>query len=509
MVYRACFLAIGAVACAILFGHLGLLPLWGSEGRWGLVSRSMFQSGDLLRPLMGNAPYWDKPLFSYWQILPPAYIVGEVNELAIRLPSAIWALGLLILAHDLARLWLGTPAALISSAVLATSCGFVFWGRNAQVEMTNAAVILLILWFFFTRRSKPALVYAMAVLMGIGANMKGLPAVGVPAFCILACSLVDRDWGWLPGPGTLVTAALLFSVVFLAVPLAGCLHSSSWDPLALMWKENVVRFFAPFDHRGPFYLYFYRIFDLGAPWTLFLPPALAHIHRAGLWRDKGIRNALTVFGAIFLFFTLSGSRRSYYLLPILPFASMISGDFLFRYISRGLPGAMDILTKGTGLLMALLFTLPPAILLLKPRILPFGASDILPWVLILPVFGVLMAWGFLHRSIAGMTLPAAAVWVLYVFVFLPWQAALPDGIRAETARINAVNRPVAFLFSSETRVIFYLDRPYTVLPNLTLARLWAQETDGILIAERDIRDPSWVSFIDDRDLKAYILKKPP
>jgi hypothetical protein len=47
----------------ILFAHLGLPPLWGSEGRWAVIARSMLRSGDLLLPALGIHYYWDKPLF--------------------------------------------------------------------------------------------------------------------------------------------------------------------------------------------------------------------------------------------------------------------------------------------------------------------------------------------------------------------------------------------------------------------------------------------------------------
>ena len=40
--------------------------------------------------------------------------------------------------------------------------------------------------------------------------------------------------------------------------------------LDMVYRENVVRFFEPFDHRGPIYLYVYVIFGLMAPWSMLL-----------------------------------------------------------------------------------------------------------------------------------------------------------------------------------------------------------------------------------------------
>ena len=89
----------------------------------------------------------------------------------------------------------------------------------------------------------------------------------------------------------------------------------------MVLRENVLRFVEPFDHKGPIYLYAYTIFVLMAPWCLFLPAALvqAHSKLAG----KSDRFVLAYFWATFIFFTLSGSRRDYYLLPILPAAAIV------------------------------------------------------------------------------------------------------------------------------------------------------------------------------------------
>jgi hypothetical protein len=87
-----------------------------------------------------------------------------------------------------------------------------------------------------------------------------------------------------------------------------------------------VRFFPPFEHRGPIYLYVYVIFGLMAPWSALLPAALVETHslrRVDAGPARADRFALVYFWATFIFFTLSGSRRSYYLLPILPAAAIL------------------------------------------------------------------------------------------------------------------------------------------------------------------------------------------
>lgn len=251
---------------------------------------------------------------------------------------------------------------------------------------------MLIIWYFLTHKSSngSGWIYVPAILMGLGANMKGLTAVGVPVFCILIMSFANWDWEWMPGMRTILTAALLSGTVFLVFPAAGCLLSSSWDPLHLAWNENVVRFFVPFDHKGPIYLYFYRIFDLGAPWSLLLPPALIYYFTSGRYREPEVRDTLLIFTAIFLFFTLSGSRRPYYLLPILPFASILIGELISGYIQHRLPYGIGIAIMIVGILVSLIFSVPFIIFLIEPHGLPEGIHAFFPWSIVLVIAAVSM-----------------------------------------------------------------------------------------------------------------------
>lgn len=92
--------------------------------------------------------------------------------------------------------------------------------------------------------------------------------------------------------------------------------------------ENVVRYFAPFDHKGPVYTYIKAIPLYLLPWSFVFLAALWRSRRADFRSDPGTRRVLWAITLIFVFFTLSGSRRDYYILPILPFCALLSAYFL-------------------------------------------------------------------------------------------------------------------------------------------------------------------------------------
>ncbi len=493
-------------AALVLLANLGLPPLWGSEGRWAVIARTMLQSGDLLSPSLGVHYYWDKPLLSYWQILPFAYIHGDVSEFTARLPSVVWAMIMLLLTYDLAKRWFGERTALVSVGILATSYAFVFWGRNAQVEMTNAAMILLCLWYFLKHKSdhKYTWVYVLGIMMALGANMKGLVLYAVPVFCIVLLSVIKREWSWRPPLRVLITAGLLSMTVFLAVPAIASIHAATWQPLQWFWYENVLRFLGGYDHRNPFYKYFIEIFYFAAPWSFVLPVAIIHC-----WLGAQRRlSLLIVFGAIFLFFTLSRSRRAYYLLPILPFVAILVANVLEEYgagsLGRGMQGTLRVF----GVLLGIGLITLSGVSLVLPQIFHVRTNMLWPLSVLLALPGVTMIASTLKKYIWGMIGSVAVVWLIYVVGAIPLIAEGPN-LRTEVAEVKALGRPCGFLNMEDAKVIYYLDKPYQIFYDKPHALDWATEVGGVLITSRHISDPSWECIVKSDHWQAVIPRKVP
>jgi 4-amino-4-deoxy-L-arabinose transferase-like glycosyltransferase len=494
----------------ILSANLGLQTLWGSEGRWAVVARSMLRSGDPFRPTMGIHDYWDKPLLSYWQILPFAYINGDVSEFAARVPSVFWAMVMLLLTYSLAKRWVGEKTALLSVGTLATSFSFVFWGRNAQVEMTNAAMILLCLWYFIKHKSdnRRTWVYRLGVLMALGANMKGLPLYAVPIFSILLLSVIKWDWSWIPPLKILASAGLLSIAVFFTVPVIASIHSATWEPLQWIWYENVMRFFGQYDHKSPFYTYFVKIFYLAAPWSFVLPFAIGHSLRGVRRSISQIPEALILFGAIFIFFTLSGSRRPYYLLPILPFASILVANMLRKFAAGELTWSIQGAVKVVGVLLGLAMVVLFGVTLLFPRILAVGTGTFWYVSVLLGLLGAAMIASTIKRYVWGMVGAVFAVWLIYVIGIVPLIEEGPN-LKTQAAEVSTLGRPYAFLNIEEAKIIFYLDQPYQVFYDKNHALNWAHQAGGILITSGDFSDPAWECVVNGHHWQAVIPRRSP
>src|SRR5260370_28728210 len=96
----------------------------------------------------------------------------------------------------------------------------------------------------------------------------------------------------------------------------------------------------------------YVIFGLFAPWSALLPAAL--VHRSKDESTTARTFAIAFFWGTFIFFTLSASRRSYYLLPILPAASILVARLLSTQTPRltAALGGIAIMAMGCFYLIA-------------------------------------------------------------------------------------------------------------------------------------------------------------
>jgi hypothetical protein len=127
----------------------------------------------------------------------------------------------------------------------------------------------------------------------------------------------------------IVFGAALGAALYLAPFAASRADRGDWQLLHLVWTENFVRAFAAFDHTADIFYYVYTLPAMLLPWGLWLPGALLS---AALRRDRnaGERFALNAFAVTFALFTLSESRRSYYILPIFPWAAMLIAAYWDR-----------------------------------------------------------------------------------------------------------------------------------------------------------------------------------
>jgi len=516
-----------ALAAFLFLARLGQRGLWSEELRWAEIPREMQLHSNYLWPTINGRTYYDKPLGSYWLVLLASLARGSVDEWSARIPSALSGVLGVVLLMLLARRLYDEPTAVLAGLVLATSFSFVFFSRHASTDVETVTGVLACLWLFNRNQKQPNgwWLLLLWLFMALTSLTKGLLGFVLPILILGVYSSLTKTQqeGLSPSrrPSLVNSIRILVqrnlwlfnSKSLLAIPLGLMIYLSpfllsfavtgSVEGLSMVYRENIRRFVNPLNHRGPIYLYIYVIFALMAPWSLLLPAALVGAHqtsRKECGPGAARRFTLVFFWATFLFFTLSSSRRSYYLLPILPAGSLLIGRLLTvnvgslsRFVSR-------LLLAGYGLLVFV--SLASLVLLLPPAwVLPAHWKQ-------LPAFPYPSVFGFLWLTWIGCIcltfcrftsrwfVPSFA-WISVSFMAYLFLIALPsvEPFRTQKFFAGAVKGTLGTDTQSvalfrHRDLVYYLDQPaplaeYDTQEDLTAA-LKAHKVRWLIMRRGDV-----------------------
>jgi 4-amino-4-deoxy-L-arabinose transferase-like glycosyltransferase len=330
---RALLLLLVATALMLLVG-LGSRELWGAETRWANIALQMLQSGDYFDPYLKGGPYYDKPLLSYWLITATAWLTGGLGHWSLRLSSVLAAWLSVWLVYLIGEQQFRKGTGLIAGWMLATTFYFVFWARVATADILTVCGVLAAVWWYWRgppdRRFSRYLVFFG--LLALTSLFKGLIGFILPGLVLLPHLLHEGRWKQhlnLRLMAALPIAAAFYMTPFLLSHLYGAPNYGE-SGLGLVLRENLVRFFQPFDNIGPIYTYLVYLPVYTLPWAPCWIIALWVAARNWRQLEPDTRWLIQGLALLMLFFTASGSRRSYYVLPLVPFAQLLGAWWVTR-----------------------------------------------------------------------------------------------------------------------------------------------------------------------------------
>src|SRR6187402_3622093 len=100
------FWLLVALVGAIYFTRLTALPIAGEEGRWGSAAAEMLQTGDWLVLRQQGSVFSEKPPMTAWCMAAVGWVRGDVDDVAVRLPSVMSVLLTCVLLYWYARRFL-------------------------------------------------------------------------------------------------------------------------------------------------------------------------------------------------------------------------------------------------------------------------------------------------------------------------------------------------------------------------------------------------------------------
>lgn len=340
-------LLIGWLAFFWNLGSTGLIDE--TEPLFAEAARQMTVTGDWITPFFDGETRFDKPALIYW-LIAIAYKILGVNSWAVRLPSAIAAMGLVSLGFYTLLLFGDSTSkssvqstrnwfcAALGSALMALNPETIVWARTGVSDMLLAGCMgaaLLSFFLGYAQPSKPALqarwYLAFYVLIAGAILTKGpvgivLPGVIIGLFLLYLGNALEvlREMRLLLG--SVVIAAIALPWYVLVIWRNGRAFIDSF-----FGYHNLERFTEVVNgHAAPWYFYFLVVLLGFAPWSVYLPSAIARLQfwQRSRWRSSPRSShlglfALFWFASIFGFFTIAVTKLPSYVLPLMPAAAIL------------------------------------------------------------------------------------------------------------------------------------------------------------------------------------------
>jgi 4-amino-4-deoxy-L-arabinose transferase-like glycosyltransferase len=353
---------INLIAFIWSLGSTGLIDE--TEPLFAEAARQMTVTGNWITPYFNEATRFDKPPLVYW-LIAIAYKIMGVNEWAVRLPSALAAIALMLAvfvtllkfgyaspkaalvngeqsATVQRQLWL---TAWIGSALTALNFATFAWVHQGVSDMLLSGCMgtALLSFFWGYAQNKVDLptgwlvpipnrgYLGFYVLSGLAVLTKGPVGIVLPGLIILAFLVYVGNLRSVLREMGLVWGMLLFLAI--SVPwFILVIHDNGEAYIdSFFGYHNLERFTSVVNrHSAPWYFYFLIVAGMFAPWSIYLPYSMVRLQfwKRKYWQEQLRQAQLTLFalawfGVIFVFFTIAVTKLPSYVLPLMPAAAIL------------------------------------------------------------------------------------------------------------------------------------------------------------------------------------------
>jgi 4-amino-4-deoxy-L-arabinose transferase-like glycosyltransferase len=464
--------------------HLGSTGLVDeTEPLFAEAARQMLETGDWITPYFNGETRFDKPPLIYW-LMAIAYRLMGINEWAVRLPSALAAIALVIFAfftllrfgfpHPKAAhssqpdnpqtsksLWL---SAWIGSGLIAFNPQTLIWARTGVSDMLLSGCMGCALFCFFWGYAAPQTppqshtiipnrwYLAFYLLLALAVLTKGPVGIVIPGLTIVGFLFYVGQFWDVMREMKVIFGGFLFLVLTLPWYILVIGRNGQAYIDSFFGYHNLERFTQVVNgHAAPWYFYLLVVLVGFLPWSVYLPIAIARLRfwQRSHWQHQPRTAHLSIFAlswfvAIFAFFTAAVTKLPSYTLPLIPAAAILVALFWSQKLTE-VRGAIQNAKLPRGFIITGLFN---AILLLALAIVSFLSPQLIGYDAAAPNLGELFGQ-------TGLPLCSAIIWGMAsgAIALCLWQQPLRRWILA--ANLIAF---IAFLIFALTPANFFIDR---------------------------------------------------
>lgn len=489
-------LGIGWIAFLWKLGSVGLVDE--TEPLFAEAARQMVVTGDWITPYFNQETRFDKPPLIYW-LMAIAYQIFGVNEWAVRLPSALSAIVLMGFVF-FTLLYFTVPQAANSSeskepestwniprkawfcaglggAIAALNFQTIAWGRIGVSDMLLSAcmgtALLAFFWGYASSNALPTsenqlknpphstvltadtwyvIFYIFIALAILAKGPVGivLPGLIIGSFAIYLGKVKELWQEIKPLRGILILSIIALPWYMLVILANGQTYIETF-----FGYHNFERFTQVVNnHSEAWYFYFLVLLTGFAPWSIYLPIAIARLRfwKRSRWQNQPRANHLGLFAlfwlsCIFIFFTVAVTKLPSYILPALPAAALLVALFWseesFKTDRDGQPNRLSLFVAVSIIGNLVLFLLMAAAILYVPRLLTIDPA--------MPEFPrILTHSGLIERG--ALILIASALVGLILVLKRQWRWMMAVNMAGFLAFFMLAVMPVYFIFDTERQL---------------------------------------------------------
>jgi 4-amino-4-deoxy-L-arabinose transferase-like glycosyltransferase len=422
-----------ALAAAILFlGAIRLGDLAGyDDAMYSLEAKGIVHTGDWLTPKSRGGPALEHPPLFVWTQAAFFTALG-VSDPVAKVPSALCALGAVLLAYWLARRLTGDKlAASVAMFVMLATPYFIKYAARAMTDVPAAFLFVCAVCAWSLAEDDPRWYLAAGALAGMASMVRGLIGFGLPVIFAAHLIAIRRRPAWRYLIPALVAALLPLAVWdgylllryrgFFVNLHQGWLEREVYGPLTPPWRR----------YTGAIE-YAWMLTKSYWPW---LPALLAGLVVVVRQRRRPLYLLLVWAGVVFLLCAMSRSRVLRYMLPAYPAMAILSAVGLLRWTPRRIvERAMDCVPPlAVAAAIVIVLLAPPrwhateirAIAQAQDRVLPPGE----------PV-------GFYDKGDPRYDETNQLEWYGHVTpMILPARADLEEALRGGSVRVFVLDQP--------------------------------------------------------------------
>lgn len=368
---------------AVYFFGLNIPLLGPDEPRYSQVAREMFERGDWITPTLGGYNWFEKPALLYWLQIASYHIFG-VSEFAARFGSALFGLGTIASVWVLGRrVERQLPAEYANcnfanwiALIAASTVGIIAFSRAASFDIILTFPVTASLAGFFIwelGREKSPLIHksgadqpvspspffpgslslaAFYFFIGVALIAKGLVGIVFPLAIVVFYYLLSMRFP----PRAFIVSLFWGTLVALVVASAWYLpmyQRNGWTFIDEFFIQHHFQRYTSnkYQHPQPFYFFLWVLPLMTIPWLPFFIGSLWNFipRKANKTEETSPSPLLLVssspilqmrrFAAAWLlvplvFFTFSGSKLPGYILPALPAAILLAGEYAWRFTRK-------------------------------------------------------------------------------------------------------------------------------------------------------------------------------